>query len=219
VLAFERDFWQQHPGRALAGVDEAGRGPLAGPVVAAAVAIPADVAERLYEGPLRGLTDSKQLTALRRERFFSQLVDIPGVAFATGWVEAAQVDDLNILGATHLAMRLALLQLPVAPDHALVDGLPVGGLPCASTAIVGGDRKSFLIAAASVVAKVLRDRRMVELHALYPRYNFSSNKGYGSHEHVNALLRHGPCPEHRRTFRPVQDALQCLPGLRPERDP
>ena len=125
----------------------------------------------------------------------------------------AEIDELNILGATHLAMRRALLALPLLPDHALVDGLPVKGLPCDSTAIVQGDARSLLIAGASVIAKVLRDRRMRELDLLYPGYHFSRNKGYGTHEHVLALLRLGHCPEHRRSFRPVQDALQTLPGL------
>ena len=110
-------------------------------------------------------------------------------------------------------MRRAVEALPVRADHVFVDGLPVAGLPCPSTAIVKGDSKSLLVAAASVVAKVLRDRHMVELDASYPAYGFASHKGYGTREHIAALYRHGPSPEHRRSFRPVQDALQFFPGM------
>ena len=213
MLAHERDYWRAHPGALLAGVDEAGRGPLAGPVTAAAVAMTPAAAEVYYAGPLRDLTDSKQLTAARRTAFHAFLAAAADVWIGVAWVEAAEIDEINILCATHLAMRRALLALPRLPDHALVDGLPVSGLPCGSTAIVQGDAKSLLVAAASVVAKVLRDRRMEELDRLYPGYHFARNKGYGTNDHVLALLRRGPCPEHRRSFRPVQDALQSLPGL------
>ncbi len=171
------------------------------------------LAAQLYGGVLQDLTDSKQLTPLRRERFHAILMAEPEVATGLGWVSSEEIDDLNILNATHLAMRRALLGLPQIPDHALVDGLPPSGLPCSSTAIVRGDSLSFLIAAASVVAKVLRDRYLVDLDRRYPGYDFASNKGYGTNAHVRALLRLGPCPEHRRSFRPVQDSLQLLPGL------
>jgi len=194
-------------------VDEAGRGPLAGPVVAAALVMTPAAAEAGFAGPLRDLNDSKQLTAARREAFYDALTHTPDAWIGVGWCDVAEIDDLNILCATHLAMRRALLDLPQLPDHALVDGLPVKGLPCDSTAIVKGDAKSLLIAGASVVAKVLRDRRMRELDQRYPGYHFGQNKGYGTHDHTLALLRLGPCPEHRRSFRPVQDALQALPGL------
>lgn len=215
MLTYERVFWQGHPcGGWLAGVDEAGRGPLAGPVVAAAVMVAPQLAERLYADALRDLTDSKQLTPLHREQFYAILSAEPDVLTGVGWVSADEIDDLNILNATHLAMRRALLALSRCPDHALVDGLPPSGLPCSSTAIVRGDSLSFLIAAASVVAKVLRDRYMIELDRRYPGYDFTSNKGYGTNSHVRALLRLGPCPEHRRSFRPVQDSLELLPGLR-----
>jgi ribonuclease HII len=206
-LSCERAYWLQHPAALLAGVDEAGRGPLAGPVVAAALLLPPAAAEAGFAGPLRDLTDSKQLTATRREVYFDLLTRMPEARFGVGWCESAEIDDLNILCATHLAMRRALLALPRLPDHALVDGLPVRGLPCASTAIVKGDARSLLIAGASVIAKVLRDRRMREIDQRYPGYQFSRHKGYGTHEHILALLRLGPCPEHRRSFRPVQDAL------------
>ena len=212
-LSFERAFWREHPSAALAGVDEAGRGPLAGPVIAAALMMPPEVAEAGLAGDLRDLTDSKQLRASRRESFYEQLTSMPEVCMGVGWCSAAEIDDLNILCATHLAMRRAVQSLSKRPDHVLVDGLPVKGLPCDSTAIVKGDAKSLLIAGASVVAKVLRDRRMQELDQQYPGYGFGRHKGYGTHDHVCALLHLGPCPEHRRSFRPVQDALQMLPGM------
>jgi ribonuclease HII len=213
MLAFERQVWSAFPGAALAGVDEAGRGCLAGPVVAGAVTAPPELAEALYAGELAGLTDSKQLSAAARETFFGILTRTPGVACATGWCTAPEIDRLNILAATHLAMRRAVERLPQPVARALVDGLPVKGLPCPSDAIVQGDAKSFLIAAASVVAKVSRDRHMAELAAQYPQYGFGENKGYGVHAHVAALYKYGSCPEHRHTFRPVQDADQKLPGI------
>ena len=213
MLRFERQMWEKTPGLVLAGVDEAGRGCLAGPVVAGAVSMPDELAERLYAGELAGLTDSKQLTALRREAFFEILSNTPGVALATGWCSAKEIDRFNILVATHRAMRRAVEGLPFKVDHVLVDGLPVKGLPCPSTAIVKGDAQSFLIAAASVAAKVSRDHYMVKLHAQYPQYGFAAHKGYGVHEHMAALFKYGSCPEHRHTFRPVQDVEQKLPGF------
>ncbi|MDD5708014.1 MAG: ribonuclease HII [Kiritimatiellae bacterium] len=216
MLEFERNHWLAYPGSLLAGVDEVGRGPLAGPVFAAAVHMPRETAETLYAGPLRDLTDSKQLSATRREYFHAFLLAAPDVRIGIGSASVAEIDEVNILCATHLAMRRAVLALPPpAAEHVLVDGLPVRGLPCPSTAIVQGDCKSLLIAAASVVAKVVRDRHMRELDALYPAYAFASNKGYGSHAHVVALLRHGPSPVHRRSFRPVQDAWDARLPLPP----
>ena len=213
MLKFERAFWLEHPGVVLAGVDEAGRGCLAGPVVAGAVTMPLDLAERLYAGELEGLTDSKQLSAARRESFFKILGDTPGVVISTGWCSAREVDRFNILAATHIAMRRAVEGLATKAEHVLVDGLPVKGLPCPSMAIVQGDAKSFLIAAASVIAKVSRDHFMLKLDARYPQYGFAENKGYGVHAHMVALFKFGSCPEHRHTFRPVQDADQKLPGF------
>jgi len=213
MLTYERSFWATSPGLILAGVDEAGRGCLAGPVVAGAVHIPPALAEQLYAGPLAGLTDSKQLTAAQREDFFAQLTQAGGVAWGVGMATAQEIDDLNILVATHTAMRRAIEALPVKAAHALVDGLAVKGLPCPSTPIVRGDAQSLLIAAASVIAKVTRDRHMRELHGRYPQYGFNENKGYGVSGHIAALHKHGPCPEHRRTFRPVQDVDQQLPGF------
>lgn len=213
MLAYEQAFWGKYAQARLAGIDEAGRGPLAGPVTAAAVVISPAAARRYFDGPLAQLTDSKQLSALRREQFFAFLSSAAETWIGVGWCSVAEIDDLNILVATHLAMRRAVLDLPFSPDHALVDGLPVKQLPCTSDAIVRGDAQSLLIAAASVVAKVLRDRRMTDLDARYPGYHFAANKGYGTHDHVAALMRLGPCPEHRRSFRPVQDAAQMLPGM------
>ena len=208
MLTHEQRLWAALPGIILAGVDEAGRGCLAGPVIAGAVHIPPVLAAQLYAGPLAGLTDSKQLSPAQREAFFEQLTHTEGVVWGVGAASAQEIDDLNILVATHTAMRRAIEALPVTVDHALVDGLAVKGLPCPSTAIVRGDSQSFLIAAASVIAKVSRDRLMRGLHARYPDYGFDANKGYGVNEHIAALYRHGPCPEHRRTFRPVQDVDQ-----------
>ena len=209
MLAYEHTFWDKDPSAVLAGVDEVGRGPLAGPVYASAVVIASADADSFLEGPLAGLTDSKKLTEAKREHFHGLLHALPGVRIGIGSASVAEIDSLNILRATHLAMRRAILDLgDPPPDHVLVDGLPVRGLPCPSTAIVKGDAQSLLIAAASVVAKVTRDHLMAELDAQYPGYGFAANKGYGTAEHLEALRRLGPCPEHRRSFHPVSDLLQ-----------
>ena len=214
-LSFEKQVWLAQPGCVLAGVDEAGRGCLAGPVHAGAVTMPPERAAELYAGALAGLTDSKQLTPRQRSAFYEILASEPGVCLAVGVCTAEEIDRLNILAATHLAMRRALEGLATKPSFALVDGLPVKGLPCPFQAIVQGDAKSFLIAAASVVAKVSRDRYMESVDAAYPGYGFSVNKGYGTHDHMEALFRLGSCAEHRHTFRPVRDVDESLPGLNP----
>ena len=209
MLAFERQFWAANPGARLAGIDEAGRGPLAGPVVAGAVAIPEELIEDLWRGELQGVADSKRLTAAERERLFGLLSSLPGVDWAVGIAEPAEIDAVNILRATHRAMARAAAALPGGlPAHALVDGLPVRGLPCPSTAIVKGDAKSLLVAAASIAAKVTRDRIMDELDRRHPGYGFAQHKGYPTPEHLAALVRLGPCPKHRRTFGPVAAILQ-----------
>lgn len=190
----------------MAGVDEAGRGPLAGPVVAAAVVFSRAFVEAEEFGVLTGLTDSKQLSESRRDRFFGILTSSPSVETAVGLAEVGEIDRINILRATHLAMARAVRNLPRPPDHVLVDGLPVQGLPVPSTAIVRGDSLSLSIAAASVVAKVVRDRHMRELDAEFPAYGFARHKGYGSRSHIQALFEHGPSPVHRRSFRPVLEA-------------
>ena len=183
----------------IAGVDEAGRGPLAGPVIAAAVVLPDDFA-------LDGLTDSKKVSAAKREKFYAILTATAEIHWAAAEATVEEIDRINILRATHLAMARAIEALPREPDHALVDGLPVRGLTVDHTALVEGDSLSLSIAAASIIAKVTRDRLMVELDAQYPQYGFARHKGYGVREHLETLRKHGPCPAHRRTFQPVAQA-------------
>lgn len=198
----------------VAGVDEAGRGPLAGPVVAAAVVLPPDC-------NLPGLQDSKALTEERREALYGSITEL-ALTWGVAQVEPDEIDRINILRATHRAMALALHRLAPLPHGALVDGLPVQGLPCPHRAIVKGDALCISIAAASVLAKVSRDRHMRDLDEQYPGYGFAQHKGYGTALHVEALRRLGPTPCHRRSFRPVAEATTtetcpstaaALPGL------
>lgn len=205
MLLHEREAWSQGY-LTLAGVDEAGRGPLAGPVVAAAVVIPRDVLEAEHTRLFSGIADSKTLTAKRREALFARLSEETSVARGIGLADVAEIDSLNILRATHLAMKRAVEALDRAVDLILVDGRPVPGLPFASRAIVKGDAQSLLIAAASIVAKVTRDHLMDELDRQYPRYGFARHKGYGTAEHLAALREWGPTPVHRRSFAPVAAA-------------
>jgi len=205
LLEHERESWKTGIQR-LAGMDEAGRGPLAGPVVAAAVVIDRCFLEEQEHGLLADLTDSKQLTERQRESFYALLSSSQHVRFGLGSSGPDEIDSINILNATHVAMARALLALPEMPEHVLVDGLAVKGLPCPSTPIVRGDGASLLIAAASVIAKVTRDRLMKRLDVQYPGYGFARHKGYGSRMHMLALLELGPSPVHRRTFRPVREA-------------
>ena len=205
MLQFERQYWDIGL-RRVAGVDEAGRGPLAGPVVAAAVVLDCSFAESEEHGLLDGLTDSKKLSEARRESFFVLLIESPYVEIGVGTSDVIEIEDLNILHATHMAMSRAINNLPSLPDHVLVDGLSVNDLPCSSTAIVGGDAKSLSVAAASIIAKVVRDGHMRELDLMYPEYGFAKHKGYGSKAHIQALFEHGPAPVHRKTFRPVREA-------------
>jgi len=191
----------------VAGVDEAGRGPLAGPVVAAAVILPEDFA-------LDGLTDSKKVSAPKREKIYAILTATAEILWAVAEASVEEIDRLNILRATHLAMARAVQGLPSKPDHALVDGLPVRGLPIDHTAVVEGDTLSLSIAAASIIAKVTRDRLMVELDTRFPQYGFARHKGYGVREHLEALRNHGPCPAHRRTFAPVAQTQLPLEAAR-----
>jgi ribonuclease HII len=202
---FERECLRQGLTR-VAGVDEAGRGPLAGPVVAAAVVFPPDWIERALPLDLAGLNDSKQLTATRRELFFRVLTQQPALQYAIAQMEADLIDQLNILQATHRAMNQALLALQPSPQHVLVDGLRVNTLTFPQTPLVKGDCRSYSIAAASVLAKVTRDRLMEQYDRVYPQYGFAQHKGYPTPEHIAALARHGPCPIHRRSFSPVQPA-------------
>jgi ribonuclease HII len=198
-FAFEREFRQQGIAR-LAGVDEAGRGPLAGPVVAAAVCLPLEWLGQGLPRVLEGLNDSKQLTEARREAYFAGLTTHPEVRFGIARVEASRIDEINILQATHLAMSLALEELAPPPEHVLVDGRPVKTLRFPQTALIKGDSRSYSIAAASVLAKVTRDRLMLEYHRTYPEYGFDQHKGYGTPQHLAALAAHGPSPIHRRSF-------------------
>lgn len=202
-LHFERRLYRSGA-RRLAGVDEAGRGPLAGPVVAAAVILPEEWVLHGLPPDLAGLNDSKQLSPVQRERYFIELTAHPGVRFAVARVEPDEIDRLNILRATHQAMLRALRGLTPAPDHILVDGRPVPGLPATQTALIRGDTRSYSIAAASVLAKVTRDRSMIEYDRRYPAYGFGRHKGYPTPEHLARLQQYGPCPIHRRSFLPVR---------------
>ena len=200
---FERTLWRQNIFR-VAGVDEAGRGPLAGPVVAAAVILPARWAETGLPTELTGLNDSKQLTAAQRESFFEFIIRCGEIECGIAEATAAVIDEINILQATHRAMNDALGKLAPLPPHALVDGRPVKTLRVPHTAIVRGDAKSFSIAAASVLAKVTRDRLMLKFDAQFPHYAFAEHKGYGTAKHLAAIAKHGACPIHRMTFAPLK---------------
>ncbi|MBC8520084.1 MAG: ribonuclease HII [Gammaproteobacteria bacterium] len=184
----------------IAGVDEVGRGPLAGPVVAAAVVLPEDHG-------IKGLADSKKLTPKKRERLSKEIMD-----HAIGWAIAEasrkEIDEINILHASLLAMRRAVETLQCAPSLVLVDGNRIPpGLTMAAEAVVGGDAKIESISAASILAKVARDQMMVELHQHHPQYGFDSHKGYPTRQHIAALQQHGALDQHRRSFRPVRKAL------------
>lgn len=202
-LCYERAFWAEMPEALLAGVDEAGRGCLAGPVVAGAVEIAADALPRLAETDLKAVNDSKQLTEKQRERLWEILTTHPEIRCGVGIATVEEIDERNILNATHLAMKRALEALPHLPAKALVDGLPVKGLPIPHQAIVKGDAKSLLIGCASIIAKVTRDHLCLEMERDYPGYGFAQHKAYGTKAHLAALHRLGPCPQHRRSFAPV----------------
>ena len=200
---FEQPLWTAGVHR-VAGVDEAGRGPLAGPVVAAAAILPPRWAQTGLPAALAGLNDSKQLTEAQREKYFIFLTACAEIEFGIALVDAGVIDEINILQATHRAMNLALAQLRPLPPHALVDGRPVKTLRVPQTAIVKGDARSYSIAAASVLAKVTRDRLMLEYHAQFPAYGFDEHKGYGTAKHLAAIAKHGACPIHRKTFAPLK---------------
>jgi ribonuclease HII len=187
----------------IAGIDEAGRGALAGPVVAAAVILP----EKFRH---RRLNDSKQLAPELREEIFSDLVSNPELRWTVGTIDSIEIDRINILRASHQAMRMAITALIDPPDHALIDGLPVIPFPFPQTAIIDGDCISLSIAAASVIAKVTRDRMMRDFCAQFPQYYFDQHKGYGTELHLLKLHEFGPCPIHRRSFEPVAQPLLAL---------
>jgi ribonuclease HII len=189
----------------IVGLDEAGRGAIAGPVVAAAVMLPLDDADRL--ALLAAVTDSKQLTAQRREELYQQIV-AHAVAYGIGSTPAAAIDEMGILPANMRAMRAALAQLEPAADYLLVDGpLPLRNVTLPQQAVVRGDSHCLSIAAASILAKVTRDRYMVALDSRYPQYGFARHKGYCTAEHVAAVTTHGPCAEHRHSFAPIRQPL------------
>mgnify|MGYP002338714696 CR=1 FL=1 len=186
-------------GGRVAGIDEAGRGPWAGPVCAAAVCLGPDA-----RAALAGVTDSKALTRKRRDTLLERVRAHADVG--VGWASAAEVDHHNVLQASLLAMQRAVAALAESPDHALVDGRQVPALACPAHCLVKGDRRSLSVAAASIVAKVERDRHMAILDARHPGYGWARNAGYGTAEHRDALARLGPSPEHRRSFKPVRAA-------------
>ena len=198
----ERALWKSGI-EFVAGIDEAGRGPLAGPVVAACVILPQKFRHKT-------LTDSKQLSESQRAEIYTELTANPHVCWAAAVVEHDEIDRINILRATHEAMRRAARALATAPQHALIDGLPVRPFPIPHTAIVKGDAQSLSIAAASVIAKVTRDRIMIEMDARHPEYGFAQHKGYGTALHNERLRTHGPSPIHRKTFLPVAQMLLAI---------
>lgn len=185
----------------LAGVDEAGRGPLVGNVVAAAVILDKD-------HPIEGLADSKKLTAKRRE-VLAEEIKLHAKAWAVVSVSPAEIDNINILQATMLAMKSSVEQLKITPDHVFIDGNRCPQISHAVTAIIKGDARVAEISAASIIAKVERDAQMAVLHEQYPQYGFDKHKGYPTKAHMETLAEHGPCPEHRRSYAPVR---RCLEG-------
>ena len=191
----QMDFW-------IAGVDEAGRGPLAGPVMAAAVILNP-------EKPIAGLMDSKKLSEKERERLFI-LIQENAFDFGIGRADVEEIDRLNILQATFLAMQRAILQLKIIPHLALIDGNCSPTLNCETRAIIKGDQTEPAISAASILAKVTRDREMLILHDQFPQYNFAKHKGYPTKDHVDALKKYGVSLVHRRSYAPVAECLTCL---------
>ena len=216
TLDIERTF-----GDTVIGIDEAGRGPLVGGVYTGAVSVPLARAEELLAGEWRGINDSKKLTPKKREQLAEIIKNTPGCTWAVAFATPGEIDALNILRATHLAMKRVaeqvLGQVKVRGEEKakvrgegeqwkvtiLVDGLPVPNLPCPSQNVIKGDAKSLLIAAASILAKTARDADCERLEKLYPGYGFAKHKGYPTKEHLTALAKLGPCPEHRRSFGPV----------------
>lgn len=192
LFSFEAKLWSQGL-KHVAGVDEAGRGPLAGPVVAAAVIFPRGI----Y---IPGIDDSKKLSPGKREYLFP-IIQKKAIAFAVGIVDEKEIDAINILQATFKAMYLAISKLSVEPQHILVDGRANPYLNHTQTAIIGGDALSFSIAAASILAKVTRDRIMINLDQTYPSYGFAQHKGYPTKQHIAAIEQHGLCPIHRKSFK------------------
>ncbi len=192
-MLLEEEYLRNNGFDNIAGVDEAGRGPLAGPVIAAAVILNQGIF-------IRNLKDSKQLSAKAREELFNQVI-LNSLSYGIGSASREEIDQFNIHAASMLAMRRALDKLSLKPDYVLVDGFSIRDCSLKQKAIKGGDGLSLSIAAASVLAKVSRDKIMHDLHQKYPQYGFDRNMGYGTSEHRDALVRFGPCPVHRRSFR------------------
>lgn len=187
---YEKQYWDKYD--FIGGIDEVGRGPLAGPVVTACVVLPKDC-DILY------INDSKKLSATKREELYEEIMK-KAVSVSIGVVSESRIDEINILQATYEAMRQAITDSTVQPQIMLNDAVTIPGVDIPQVPIIKGDAKSISIGAASIIAKVTRDRMMVEYDSIYPEYHFASNKGYGSAEHIEALKKYGPCPIHRRTF-------------------
>ena len=191
MLTFERELWSLG-NDFIAGVDEVGRGPLAGPVVTAAVILPKDFS-------LTGVDDSKKLSPKRRDELFDQIKEA-AVCWAVGRREPERIDQINILEATKEAMCDAVISLEIRPQHVLIDAVKLSSLDIPQTSLIKGDARSVSIAAASIIAKVTRDREMEEMAGIWPGYAFESNKGYGTAAHYEGLRKLGPCPIHRKSF-------------------
>jgi ribonuclease HII len=202
-FTFERALWRQGI-TAVAGIDEAGRGPIAGPVAVGAVVLPA---EETIPAVLSGVRDSKQMGPEERTAWTAIIQEV-AVAFSVATASVEEIDSLGIVQAVHLAAQRALLGLPVAPQHLLIDYFSLTNSACPQTAIVKGDQRSLSIAAASVLAKTSRDALLVEADSLYPGYGFASHKGYCTAAHQLALEKLGPCSYHRKTFRPISTAAE-----------
>ncbi len=191
MKSYEKDLWAKGC-KYVAGVDEVGRGPLAGPVVTAAVILPENF-------NVLGVDDSKKLSPKKRDELYELIIE-NAIAVSIGRKEPEIIDEINILQATKEAMKEAILGLGVRPDHVLIDAVKLDDLGIPQTSIIKGDAKSVSIAAASIIAKVTRDREMIEMDSVYPGYAFASNKGYGTKAHYEGLKKLGPCPIHRKTF-------------------
>ncbi|PAV29983.1 ribonuclease HII [Virgibacillus profundi] len=198
-MCFYEERSYQNGCQYIAGIDEAGRGPLAGPVVAAAVILPRDFI-------LLGLNDSKQINEATRNKFYT-IIKEKAVSYGVSIISNHKIDEINIFEATKLAMHEAINQLQPKPDHVLIDAVDLKGLSCTSEAIIKGDAKSISIAAASILAKVTRDTLMKDLHKEYPIYDFGSNMGYGTKRHMDNLLKYGASPYHRTSFAPVRNLV------------
>ncbi len=208
LLKYEKELYQKNI-TLIAGVDEVGRGPLVGPVVAAAVILPVNF-------KLEGLTDSKQLSEKKRLQFY-EILKKEAIAIGIGEISAEKIDEVNIYEASKLAMMKALKNLKVNPEHVLIDAMPLS-LDVSSTSIIHGDALSLSIAAASVIAKVTRDEKMYELHKKHPEYHFDKHKGYPTKLHLECLKKYGPLKNYRFTYKPVRDLISKGDEVRHEKD-